>query len=56
MLTAIDGAKPGGGDIDRLRIKIWTDGGMAYDNQMGASDNDDPTTALGGGSIVIHKD
>jgi hypothetical protein len=26
-----------------------------YDNQMGAADDSDPTTTLGGGSIVIHK-
>ena len=27
---------------------------MIYDNQMGSSDSADPSTALGGGSIVIH--
>jgi len=25
-----------------------------YDNQLGTSDSADPTTAIGGGSIVIH--
>ena len=55
LLTAIDGDLPGGGGIDRFRIKIWSGGGIVYDNQMGADDNGDPTTALGGGSIVIHK-
>jgi hypothetical protein len=57
MLTAIDGALPGGGLGDKFRIKIWdkaTDA-MVYDNQMGDSDNADPTTVIGGGSIVIHK-
>jgi len=28
---------------------------VVYDNQAGASDDADATTALGGGSIVIHK-
>jgi hypothetical protein len=56
LLTAIDGTQPGGGGVDRFRIKIWNAGGMVYDNQMGGRDNDDPTTTLGGGSIVIHKE
>jgi hypothetical protein len=56
MLTAIDGQQPGGGGQDKFRIRIWSDGnGLVYDNQIGASDSDDPTTVLGGGSIVIHK-
>ena len=29
---------------------------VVYDNQLGANDNADPMTALGGGSIVVHKD
>lgn len=55
MLTAIDGAIKGDG-IDKFRIKIWdraTDA-MVYDNLMDAPDTADPTTAIGGGSIVIH--
>ncbi len=56
QLNAIDGQQPGGGGVDRFRIKIkLTGGGVIYDNQMGAGDNDDPTTALGGGQIKIHK-
>jgi hypothetical protein len=57
MLTAIDGALPGGHGQDTFRIKIWdkNTGNMIYDNQMGASDTSDPTTVLGGGSIVIHS-
>jgi hypothetical protein len=57
MLTAIDGQVNGGG-VDKFRIKIWDKNNGAitvYDNQMGASDNSNPTTALGGGNIVIHK-
>ena len=44
--------------VDRFRIKIWdkaTDE-IICDNQMGDSDTSDPTTAIGGGSIVIHKE
>jgi len=56
MLTAIDGQILGGG-TDKFRIKIWdkTGGAVIYDNQLGASDTSDPTTALGGGSILIHQ-
>jgi hypothetical protein len=55
LLNAIDGDQPGGGGTDRIRIKIWGPGGIVYDNNMGADDNGDPSTPLGGGSIVIHK-
>ncbi|MBI3000509.1 MAG: SBBP repeat-containing protein [Deltaproteobacteria bacterium] len=53
ILTAIDGQVSGGGGVDKFRIKIWGSG-VIYDNQTGASDTADPTTQLGGGSIVIH--
>jgi hypothetical protein len=57
MLTATDGQQPGSDGVDRFRIKIWdrVSGGLVYDNQLNAPDSADPTTALGGGSIVIHK-
>ena len=57
MLTAIDGQINGGGGQDKFRIKIWSkdNGGVIYDNQMGGGDADNPTTALGGGSVVIHN-
>ena len=56
MLTAIDGQVNGGGGIDKFRIKIGGAGGIiVYDNQLGLSDDGDPTTILGGGSIVLHK-
>ena len=56
ILTAWDGQVSGGGGIDRFRIRIYDGAGQPiYDNQLGAPDNDNPTTALGGGSIVIHK-
>jgi len=42
---------------DRFRIKIWdkASGTVVYDNMLGAAEGANPTTALGGGSIVIHK-
>ena len=48
-----------GGGGDKFRIKIWdkTAGDLlVYDNQLGAAEDADPTTALGGDSIVIHKE
>jgi len=58
LLTAIDGQVNGGGGVDRFRIRIWdrAAGATVYDNQMGEADDSDATTALGGGSIVIHKE
>ena len=58
MLTAIDGQINGGAGVDKFRIKIWdksNNDALVYDNQIGAADADDPTTAIGGGSIVIHR-
>lgn len=57
ILTAVDGQVPGGRGVDRFRIKIWdiASGQIVYDNLSGAADTAEPTTALGGGSIVIHK-
>lgn len=60
-LTAWDGQAPGGGGVDRFRIRIWDQNAgdaLVYDNQVscpGQGDNADPCTGLGGGSIVIHK-
>ena len=57
ILTAVDGQINGGGGIDKFRIKIWdkATGAIIYDNQLGAADGADPSTVLGGGSIVIHN-
>lgn len=57
MLTAIDGQISGGGGVDRFRMKIWdlSTGVIVYDNQFGDDDGAALSTALGGGSIVIHK-
>jgi hypothetical protein len=49
-------------EVDRFRIKIWEqdESGtetVVYDNGLGAElDDDDATTQIGGGSIVIHKE
>ncbi|MGE0555958.1 MAG: hypothetical protein AB7R55_21220 [Gemmatimonadales bacterium] len=48
MMSAIDGSP------DRLRMRIWSDAGVLFDNQVGDTDDADPLTALSGGSIVIH--
>jgi uncharacterized repeat protein (TIGR01451 family) len=58
VLTAYDGQAPGGGGVDKFRMKITQQSGNAvvYDNRMGGSDdidNADPM-AISGGSIVIH--
>jgi streptogramin lyase len=58
MLTAIDGQLNGGGGSDKFRIKIWDKSNgdaVVYDNQMGAGVDDNPTTVLQGGNIVIHS-
>jgi len=52
LITAVDGSP------DSFRIKIWDKASsvVIYDNKMGTPDTDlSATTALGGGSIVIHK-
>lgn len=60
MLTAIDAdiKDTDAFDIDRFRIKIWYEFEdteyVVYDNALG-DDNDNATTEISGGSIVIHK-
>ena len=53
----IDGDLPGGGGVDRIRMKIWDKGTgiRVYDTNAGMDDNTDPLTPLGGGEIKIHK-
>jgi hypothetical protein len=57
MLTAIDSSINGGGTVDRLRLKVWmcADDTLVFDNQLGASDDAEPTTAITRGNIVIHR-
>lgn len=54
MLSAIDGDLKD--DQDRFRIKIWNkaDESIVYDNEHITDELSDPSTAIGGGSIVIH--
>jgi PKD repeat protein len=56
MLTAVDGALKGG-DPDTFRMRIWdkATGVVIYDNQLGSGNGAAASTALGGGSIVIHQ-
>ncbi|MFP5263770.1 MAG: HYR domain-containing protein [Blastocatellia bacterium] len=57
IVTVIDGDVTGGGGADKFRIKIWNKNNgnaVVYDSQPGDPDAADPSTSLGGGSIVIH--
>jgi PKD repeat protein len=57
QLFATDGDLLGGG-IDKFRIKIWDKSNgdaVVFDNEIGAADDADPTTAISDGQIVIHE-
>ncbi|SMD45535.1 Por secretion system C-terminal sorting domain-containing protein [Aquiflexum balticum DSM 16537] len=54
-LVALDGNFNGESNPDQFRIKIWGASGIVYDNGLGADDNSDVSTVLGGGSITIHE-
>jgi len=57
-LTAIDGKISGGGGVDKFRMKIWDEDNndqIVYDTDYGAPDIQDPSVALSGGQITIHK-
>jgi hypothetical protein len=58
MLKVVDAALTPSTDVDLFRIKIWdkdVSDAVVYDNGLGAADDSDPTTAIAGGSIVIHQ-
>jgi len=58
LLTATDGQQPGGGGVDKFRIKIInkTTNLVVYDNVGGSDDIDSANPqAISGGSIVIHQ-
>jgi hypothetical protein len=58
MITAVDEALTPSADVDLFRIKIWdkdNNDEVVYDNQMEDPEDADPTTEIGGGSIVIHN-
>lgn len=56
MISAIDGDLKAKGDPDLFRIKIWNEssGEVVYDNEMGLGLDQDPSTAIMKGSIVVH--
>jgi hypothetical protein len=59
QLSAIDADLTPSTEVDLFRVKIWDkDNGDAvvYDNNIGSADDADPTTVVGGGSIIIHTD
>lgn len=51
MVSAFDGA------VDKFRITIWEKeiGNTIYDNEMGTPEDSEPSTAISGGSIIVHK-
>jgi hypothetical protein len=53
MLSAIDDKN--GFDTFRIKIKDKSTDALVYDNQLDAPDTADPTTVIGGGSIIVHK-
>jgi hypothetical protein len=60
LIVAYDGQAPGGGGVDKFRIKIWdanNGNAVIYDNRMGAPEDIDMADpqAITNGSIVIHK-
>ena len=58
MIVAIDANLTPSSETDLFRIKIWdrsNGDAIVYDNQLGSADGADPTTAIGGGSIIIHS-
>lgn len=56
LVTVIDADQTTNYSTDLYRIKIWDGNGIAYDNNLGnTEDNADPAIAITGGSIVIHK-
>lgn len=56
MISVIDGDLKQKGDPDIFRIKIWNEATqeVVYDNEMGIAIDEDPTTQILSGSIVIH--
>jgi hypothetical protein len=57
LLTVVDGQSPGGGGVDKFRLKVWdvATSVVVYDNVLGASDDMDTANpqVIASGSIVI---
>lgn len=54
-IAMTDGDAPGGGGIDRFRIRIWDGEEVVFDNEPGTPLVAPPATALGGGAIRLHQ-
>ena len=50
-MTIVDGDQPGGGDEDLLRISIWDESGVLYDDQPGDPVDAYPTRVIADGKI-----
>jgi PKD repeat protein len=57
LISAVDEKLTPSTDVDLFRIKIWDRSAdvVVYDNMMGQGEDASPTTAVGGGNIVVHK-
>lgn len=57
LLTVADAKLTPATELDLFRIKVWDEDldVVVYDNSQGTTDTGDLTTAIGNGSIVIHK-
>jgi hypothetical protein len=58
MLKVIDAEQTSSTDDDLFRIKIWdmnNADAIVYDSEIGVADDDSPTLAISGGSIIIQK-
>ena len=57
FVSVIDGQAPGGGGVDKFRIKIWKRRTLrvVYDNQAGAPESADPKSVLRVGNIAIRN-
>ena len=53
IMTVLDGATNGTPDKIRMKIFNKNSGQVYYDNQTGASDADDPATAVGNNSVIF---
>jgi len=61
LLTVVDGQLPGGGGVDRVRLKVWdpsAGNAVVYDNVPGAPDDIDTANPqpIVGGNLAIKKE
>ncbi|MBP7934694.1 MAG: hypothetical protein KA354_08620 [Phycisphaerae bacterium] len=55
ILTAVAGRTQPDDRNDAVRLSIWNEAGVVYDNQPGAEPTGDAATPLAGGVIVVHE-